>query len=64
MPGTPLELLRDLRSRHEREVAMLIAQALAAGASSQDVADALGASRATLRRRYGDHLRRPRRPSH
>ena len=64
MRDGPLDDLRDLRSRHEREVRALIAQALAAGATSEDVARALGISRATLWRHYGDQLRRPRRGGH
>ena len=36
----------------------MVAKAVAAGARTQDIADALGMSRSTLWRRYGDELRR------
>ena len=58
MANSALEDLRDLRLRHDRELRTLIGAALQAGASSQDVARALGLSRATLWRRYGEQLRR------
>ncbi len=58
MPNSALEDLRDLRLRHDRELRSLIGAALEEGASSQDVARALGLSRATLWRRYGEQLRR------
>jgi hypothetical protein len=54
-----LSELRASRRRHDAELRRLIAIAVEAGARSQDIADALGLSRATLWRRYGDLIRRP-----
>jgi len=45
--------------RHDDELRALIAKAVSAGARSQDIADAMGVSRATLWRRYGEQVRRP-----
>ena len=63
--GYPLtvreRLLRQLRTmcqRHDEELRAMIAKAASAGARSQDIADALGVSRATVWRRYGDQVRR------
>jgi CRP-like cAMP-binding protein len=53
-----LSELRASRERHDAELRRLIANAVDAGARSQDIADALGLSRATLWRRYGDLIRR------
>ncbi|HZE05130.1 MAG TPA: helix-turn-helix domain-containing protein [Solirubrobacteraceae bacterium] len=56
-----LPILRELdalRERHDVEVRRMVAKAVAAGARTQDIADALGMSRSTLWRRYGDELRR------
>jgi transcriptional regulator of acetoin/glycerol metabolism len=52
-----LSELRESRERHDAELRKLIARAVHAGARSQDIADALGISRATLWRRYRDALR-------
>jgi AcrR family transcriptional regulator len=53
--------VRELRlacRRHDAELRVLIAKAAESGASSQAIADALGVSRATFWRRYGDVVRR------
>ena len=62
-----LPILRELgalRERQDAEVRRMVVKAVAAGARSQDIAAALGMSRSTLWRRYGDELRRdsPARP--
>lgn len=44
--------------RHDAEVRRLVAQAVHAGARTQDIADAVGVSRSTLWRHYGPELRR------
>ncbi len=54
-------ILRELRTacrRHDAELRTLISQAVDAGARTQDIAEALGISRATLWRRYGTELQR------
>ena len=53
-----LAQIRALRDRHDRTNRRLIIRAVQAGARSLDIADALGLSRATLWRRYGEQLRR------
>jgi transcriptional regulator of acetoin/glycerol metabolism len=53
-----LRELRALRERYEREVRALIAAAVKGGERSQDIAEALGVSRATLWRRYREQMRR------
>lgn len=50
--------LRHLVERHDAELRRLVAQAVRAGARTQDIADAVGVSRSTLWRRYGTELRR------
>jgi transcriptional regulator of acetoin/glycerol metabolism len=54
-------VLRELRAvceRHDAELRFLISKAVEAGARTQDIAEALGMSRATLWRRYGAVLQR------
>jgi DNA invertase Pin-like site-specific DNA recombinase len=51
-----LDKLRKLRGRHDDETRALIRQCIEAGARTQDIADALGISRSTLWRHYGDEL--------
>jgi hypothetical protein len=53
-----LQELRSLCEHHETELHALISQAVSDGARTQDIADAMGISRATLWRRYGSELRR------
>jgi transposase-like protein len=50
--------LRALVEHHDAELRRLVAQAVRAGARTQDIADAVGVSRSTLWRRYGPELRR------
>jgi AcrR family transcriptional regulator len=50
--------LRVVCKRHDEELRALISKAVAAGARTQDIAEALGISRATLWRRYGAVLQR------
>jgi AcrR family transcriptional regulator len=52
-----LRQLRASRARRDAELRALIAQSAKAGASSEDIAQALGVSRSTLWRHYGDELR-------
>jgi AcrR family transcriptional regulator len=59
-------ILRELaaaRARHDVELRTLIVRAVRAGAPSQDIAAALGVSRATLWRRYRAQLWRSRDPT-
>jgi CRP-like cAMP-binding protein len=54
-------VLRELRSvsqRHDAELRVLINKAVEAGARTQDIAEAIGISRATLWRRYSAELQR------
>ncbi len=50
--------LRALHQRHDAELRDLIAEAAAEGIRSQDIAEALETSRATLWRHYREELRR------
>lgn len=60
MADDPLRELRAVQERGEREIRAQIRAAAAAGASSQQIAEAIGISRATLWRRYRTELRRDR----
>lgn len=51
-----LRQLRALRTRRDAEVRALIAKSAKAGASSEGIAQALGVSRSTLWRHYGQEL--------
>ena len=56
------KILRDLRAaraRHDSELRRLIAKAASVGTPSQEIANAVGVSRATLWRHYRNELRRP-----
>lgn len=53
-----LSRLRALHARHDAELRDLIAVAAAEGVRSQDIAEALQTSRATLWRHYREELRR------
>jgi transcriptional regulator of acetoin/glycerol metabolism len=60
-------ILRELRhscQRHDAELRALVGKAVDAGVRTQDIAEAMGISRATLWRRYGAELQRgePARP--
>ena len=53
-----LRELRTLCERHNSELRELIVRCMKEGARTQDIATAMGISRATLWRRYGDDLQR------
>ena len=53
-----LEQLTALPGRHNDEIRVLIGKCLRAGVRTQDIAEALGISRSTLWRHYGEQLRR------
>lgn len=53
-----LSKLHDLRERQDTETRRLVTEAVSAGASSSEIARALGVSRSTLWRRYPVELRR------
>jgi AcrR family transcriptional regulator len=55
-----LRRLEALRVRCEKDLRRLIASAAAAGFTAQEIADAIGVSRATLWRRYREDLQRHR----
>lgn len=59
-PSVEPRALRELRAALERrdaDIRRLVGQAAHAGIRSQEIAEALGVSRSTLRRRYADELR-------
>jgi len=51
--------LRALCRRHNSELRSAITRCVDEGARTQDIAAAMGISRATLWRRYGEELQRP-----
>jgi transposase-like protein len=53
-----LTKLHDLRERQDTETRRLVMEAVSEGASSGEIAQALGVSRSTLWRRYPVELRR------
>jgi transposase-like protein len=64
-PASPVDVrlpalteLHDLRERQDSETRRLVIEAVSAGASSSEIAQALGVSRSTLWRRYPVELRR------
>jgi DNA invertase Pin-like site-specific DNA recombinase len=50
--------LRSLRGRHDDQIRRLLRKCVELGTRTQDIAEALGISRSTLWRHYGDELRR------
>lgn len=56
MPARFVHELHALRMRRDRELRVLVAKAADAGVSSQAIAEALGVSRSTLWRHYGEEL--------
>jgi CRP-like cAMP-binding protein len=50
--------LRNLCERHQATLHTLITQAVSEGVRTQDIAEAMGISRATLWRRYAGDLQR------
>jgi AcrR family transcriptional regulator len=56
MPARFLRQLHALRLRRDAELCALVAKAAEAGVSSDVIAQALGVSRSTLWRHYGDEL--------
>lgn len=53
-----LRELHTLRERHDSELRQAITRCIDEGARTQDIAAAIGISRATLWRRYGEELQR------
>jgi AcrR family transcriptional regulator len=51
--------LRAAHERQDEEIRRLVGEAVRAGIRSQHIAEALGISRSTLWRHYGDELRGP-----
>ena len=65
MPARVLSQLHALRVRRDAELRALVARAAKAGVRSESIAEALGVSRSTLWRHYGDELQqRPDRAQH
>jgi len=58
MSDRVLRELRSLRERHDGELRKLIRRSVREGVRSQDIAQAIGISRATLWRRYAPELQR------
>jgi DNA invertase Pin-like site-specific DNA recombinase len=56
MSARLLRRLHALRLRRDGELRALVAKAAETGVSSQAIAEALGVSRSTLWRHYGDEL--------